>query len=192
MHNNSSIKVESILESGVRSLKTSQSAHCSERNSKNEIAEANLTHHIGASFIKSGYNLYAEFPISKGRLLDLVAFGNDSDEWIAIEAKGYLHSNQDKVLADFKRLEGISNEDWIEGAKVTKVILVMNRHPKLSTWWKTRGTSSLEGIQATEKKSGLEQFNEIKRHLKKSEYVDSFQWYTPEKDWVYEVLYAIS
>ncbi len=192
MHNNSSMKIKSILKSGVLSLKTSQYAHCSERYPKNEISEANLTHHISASFIESGYNLYAEFPISKGRLLDLVAFSDDHNEWIAIEAKRNLHSNQDKVLADFKRLEEISNDDWIEGAKVKKVILVMNRHPKLSTWWKTRGTSSLEGIQATEKESGFEQFSEIKRHLKESEYVDSFQWYTQEKDWVYEVLYAIS
>ncbi|MEY8200110.1 MAG: hypothetical protein RPS47_12775 [Colwellia sp.] len=192
MQINSSVKVEDIIKSGVNSLKISQNAHCSERNPKNEIAEANLTHHISASFIKYGYNLYAEFPVSKGRLLDLVAFSDDNDEWIAIEAKGYLHSNQEKVLADFKRLEEISNEDWTEGTKVKKVILVMNRHPKLSTWWKTRGTSSLDGIQAIEKEPGLEQFSEIKLHLEKSEHVDSFQWYPPEKDWVYEVLYAIS
>jgi len=189
MHN---ANIDRLIRSGITSLSKSQSSHCSERRPKTEITEANLTHHIGAALINAEYNLYAEFPIDDSKLIDLVAFCETYDEWIAIEAKSNLHSNQDKVLDDFDRLENIKNEEWTKNSKVMKVMLVMNRHPILTEWWKSRGSSTLDGVKAAEKVDGKKQYKGIQKYLKKYKYVDSFAWYEEEENWVYEVMYAIS
>lgn len=161
------LEIEKIIRAAVERLKEAQHAHCPERNSGSEIAEANLTHYLSWSFNNSRYNVYPEFPASNSRCIDMVGFHNYSPNWVAIEAKNFLHSNQNKVLKDFERLDSLNADDWVDGSKVIKVFITFNRHPNLSKWWKDRDDSRLSGVKAYATESGSEDYSTINKYLKK-------------------------
>ncbi len=185
------VKVQELIIKAVKRLKSAQEAHCSERGTDNEIAEANLTHYLSWSFIEHGYNVYPEFPASKSRLIDIVAFHNESSNWIALEAKNYLHANQSLILKDFLRLASLDEEKWVDGNQVVKVFVTFNRHPNLTKWWLEQDDSHLYDVKAFASGSGADEYRKIKKYLEKSQVVGSASWYDPEEYWVYDVLYAI-
>src|SRR5690606_6516273 len=108
--------VDRILRKGIYSLCESLYTEWPLRDEDpNEIAEANLTIHVAHAFLSQQYCVYAESPIqsytgSCNRDLrhDLVMFQPGENEYIVVECKRFLKTEQCNLLSDLDRM----HEHW--------------------------------------------------------------------------------
>ncbi len=125
-------KVERVLRRGLYSLSDSlfQEWPLPDGDTKNEIAEANLTIHLAHAFLNQDYCAFAENRTGANEHYDLVVFHPDHKEYLIIEAKRFLKQDDSGLNSDFDRLLNRCPLSPAIGC-----VVCLTREKAIRDWW---------------------------------------------------------
>lgn len=125
-------RIERIVRKGIQSLSDSlyQEWPLPDDDIRNEISEASLSIHAAHAFLTEGFCAYGEFRTGSNEHHDLMAFHPDMDEYIVLEAKRYLTTDEQALFKDLERIQ----QRWSDRPTIA-VAIVMTRRQEIRNWW---------------------------------------------------------